>query len=77
MRWMEPFAKTLREVGSSAMKSFEGISADDMHNIQTHASYMTWLVRPKNESTASHSNAAQWIAANLEDIRIIMKLYEN
>lgn len=77
VRWMEPFAKTLREVGSSAMKSFEGISADDMHNIQTHASYMTWLVRPKNESTASRSNAARWIVANLEDIKIIMKLYQN
>lgn len=43
VRWMVPFAMALREVGGSAMKSFEGISKDDTHNIQTHASYMTWL----------------------------------
>lgn len=45
VRWMVPFATALREVGGLPMKTFTGISADDMHNIQTHASYMTWLVR--------------------------------
>lgn len=58
VRWMVPFAMTLREVGSSAMKSFAGISADDMHNIQTHASFMTWLVRSKNESAANYFGMA-------------------
>uniref|UniRef100_A0A3Q2X5U9 Cyclin E1 n=1 Tax=Haplochromis burtoni TaxID=8153 RepID=A0A3Q2X5U9_HAPBU len=43
VRWMVPFAMALREVGSSPMKTFPGISADDMHNIQTHAPYVTWL----------------------------------
>ncbi|XP_006802406.1 G1/S-specific cyclin-E1 [Neolamprologus brichardi] len=43
VRWMVPFAMALREVGSSPMKTFPGISADDMHNIQTHAPYATWL----------------------------------
>uniref|UniRef100_A0A8P4FZG1 Cyclin E1 n=2 Tax=Dicentrarchus labrax TaxID=13489 RepID=A0A8P4FZG1_DICLA len=43
VRWMEPFAMALREVGGSPMKTFTGIPADDMHNIQTHASYITWL----------------------------------
>uniref|UniRef100_A0A3Q0RGR3 Cyclin E1 n=1 Tax=Amphilophus citrinellus TaxID=61819 RepID=A0A3Q0RGR3_AMPCI len=43
VRWMVPFAMALREVGSSPMKTFLGIPADDMHNIQTHAPYMTWL----------------------------------
>lgn len=44
VRWMVPFAMALREIGGSSMKTFTGIPADDMHNIQTHASYMTWLV---------------------------------
>ncbi|KAM7015018.1 G1/S-specific cyclin-E1 [Tautogolabrus adspersus] len=43
VRWMVPFAKALREVGGSTMKSFPGIATDNMHNIQIHASYMTWL----------------------------------
>lgn len=44
VRWMVPFAMALREVGSSPGRTFPGIAADDMHNIQTHAPYMTWLV---------------------------------
>lgn len=44
VRWMVPFAVALREVGGSSVKAFAGIPADDVHNIQTHASYMTWLV---------------------------------
>lgn len=43
---MVPFAVALREVGGSSVKAFTGIPADDVHNIQTHASYMTWLVSP-------------------------------
>ncbi|XP_034054725.1 G1/S-specific cyclin-E1 isoform X2 [Gymnodraco acuticeps] len=43
VRWMVPFAIALQEVGGSSMRTFTGISADDMHNIQTHASYITWL----------------------------------
>ncbi|KAF3833204.1 hypothetical protein F7725_026869, partial [Dissostichus mawsoni] len=37
VRWMVPFAIALQEVGGSSMRTFTGISADDMHNIQTHA----------------------------------------
>lgn len=44
VRWMLPFAMALREVGGSSMKTFPGIPADDMHNIQMHVPYMTWLV---------------------------------
>lgn len=44
VRWMVPFAVALREVGGSAMKAFVGIPAEDVHNIQTHAAYLTWLV---------------------------------
>uniref|UniRef100_A0A3Q3WY22 Uncharacterized protein n=1 Tax=Mola mola TaxID=94237 RepID=A0A3Q3WY22_MOLML len=43
VRWMVPFAMALREVGGSSMKTFTGISTDDMHNIQTHAHYIMWL----------------------------------
>lgn len=50
---MVPFATALREVGGSTMKMFTGIPADDMHNIQTHASYMTWLVRGKHGEASS------------------------
>lgn len=43
VRWMVPFAMALRETSSSCMKTFSGIPADDMHNIQTHVDYMSWL----------------------------------
>uniref|UniRef100_A0A673GL77 G1/S-specific cyclin-E1 n=1 Tax=Sinocyclocheilus rhinocerous TaxID=307959 RepID=A0A673GL77_9TELE len=43
VRWMVPFAMSIREAGSSALKTFKGIAADDMHNIQTHVPYMEWL----------------------------------
>lgn len=45
VRWMVPFAMSIREVGSSALRTFKGIPADDMHNIQTHAAYLDWMVR--------------------------------
>lgn len=44
MRWMVPFAMALREVGGASLKTFPGIPEEDVHNIQTHASYMAWLV---------------------------------
>lgn len=44
VRWMVPFAMALREVGGSCMKTFAGIAAEDMHNIQSHAPYLAWLV---------------------------------
>lgn len=43
VRWMVPFAMALRERSGQPMKTFAGIPADDMHNIQIHASYLTWL----------------------------------
>ncbi|KAM4743810.1 G1/S-specific cyclin-E1 isoform 2-T4 [Anableps anableps] len=43
VRWMVPFAMVLREVGGSRMKTFAGIPADDMHNIQSHSSYLALL----------------------------------
>ncbi|XP_076856884.1 G1/S-specific cyclin-E1 [Brachyhypopomus gauderio] len=43
VRWMVPFAMAIREVGSSSLKMFKGIAADDAHNIQTHVPYLDWL----------------------------------
>ncbi|XP_062845781.1 G1/S-specific cyclin-E1 [Trichomycterus rosablanca] len=43
VRWMVPFAMAIREVGSSTLKTFKGIPADDTHNIQTHVAYLDWL----------------------------------
>ncbi|XP_072321732.1 G1/S-specific cyclin-E1 [Eucyclogobius newberryi] len=43
VRWMVPYAMALREDGGRQMKTFTGISADDMHNIQTHTAYLTWM----------------------------------
>ncbi|XP_048118618.1 G1/S-specific cyclin-E1 [Alosa alosa] len=43
VRWMVPFAMSIREVGSSGLKTFKGVSPEDMHNIQTHAPYLEWL----------------------------------
>ncbi|XP_034039516.1 G1/S-specific cyclin-E1 [Thalassophryne amazonica] len=43
VRWMVPFAMTLREIGGTSMKTFSGIPDDDTHNIQTHAPYLSWL----------------------------------
>ncbi|XP_062997268.1 G1/S-specific cyclin-E1 [Elgaria multicarinata webbii] len=36
VKWMVPFAMSIREVGSSALKRFRGIPSEDLHNIQTH-----------------------------------------
>ncbi|XP_070763218.1 G1/S-specific cyclin-E1 [Enoplosus armatus] len=59
VRWMVPFAMVLREVGGSPMKTFTGIPADDMHNIQTHVPYLTWLDKAysyKDAELERHSN---------------------
>ncbi|XP_010889714.2 G1/S-specific cyclin-E1 [Esox lucius] len=45
VRWMVPYAMSIREVGSSALKTFKGVTADDAHNIQTHAAYLDWMVK--------------------------------
>ncbi|XP_056134895.1 G1/S-specific cyclin-E1 [Lampris incognitus] len=45
VRWMVPFAVVLREAGGTPLKSFLGIPANDTHNIQTHAAYLTWLAK--------------------------------
>ncbi|XP_077420558.1 G1/S-specific cyclin-E1 [Vanacampus margaritifer] len=52
VRWMVPFATALRESGGSPMKTFDGIAAEDMHNIQTHAPYLMWL-----EKASSYQDA--------------------
>ncbi|XP_054856676.1 G1/S-specific cyclin-E1 isoform X2 [Eublepharis macularius] len=36
VKWMVPFALAIREAGSSPLKHFRGVPAEDLHNIQTH-----------------------------------------
>ncbi|TRY60616.1 hypothetical protein DNTS_014007 [Danionella cerebrum] len=45
VKWMVPFAMSIREAGSSPLKTFKGIPEDDMHNIQPHVPYLDWLGR--------------------------------
>ena len=53
VRWMVPFAMALREEGDgSPMRTFPGVLEDDVHNIQIHTGYLTWLVRL---STTTHT----------------------
>ncbi|XP_027869656.1 G1/S-specific cyclin-E1 isoform X1 [Xiphophorus couchianus] len=48
VRWMVPFAMVLREAGGSPMKTFTGITADDMHNIQSHSSFLSLLAKAQS-----------------------------
>uniref|UniRef100_A0A8D3AQS0 Cyclin E1 n=1 Tax=Scophthalmus maximus TaxID=52904 RepID=A0A8D3AQS0_SCOMX len=66
VRWMVPFAMALREVGGLPMKTFTGIPADDMHNIQSHASFLTWLV---SQSTVRRRFYLLWICSKSSNKR--------
>lgn len=41
---MVPFAMVIRETGSSKLKHFRGVPAEDAHNIQTHINSLDLLV---------------------------------
>ncbi|XP_021571736.1 G1/S-specific cyclin-E1 [Carlito syrichta] len=43
VKWMVPFALVVREMGSSKLKHFRGVPADDAHNIQTHRNSLDLL----------------------------------
>lgn len=44
VKWMVPFAMVIRETGSSKLKQFRGVPAEDAHNIQTHLNSLDLLV---------------------------------
>ena len=44
VKWMVPFAIVIRETGSSKLKHFRGVPAEDAHNIQTHINSLDLLV---------------------------------
>lgn len=44
VKWMVPFALVIREAGSSKLKQFRGVPAEDAHNIQTHLNSLGLLV---------------------------------
>ncbi|XP_068849040.1 G1/S-specific cyclin-E1 isoform X3 [Capricornis sumatraensis] len=43
VKWMVPFAIVIRETGSSKLKHFRGVPAEDAHNIQTHINSLDLL----------------------------------
>lgn len=43
VKWMVPFAMVIRETGSSKLKHFKGVHAEDAHNIQTHINSLDLL----------------------------------
>ncbi|XP_062967659.1 G1/S-specific cyclin-E1 isoform X2 [Cynocephalus volans] len=43
VKWMVPFAMVIRETGSSKLKHFRGVAAEDAHNIQTHINSLDLL----------------------------------
>lgn len=43
VKWMIPFAMTLREAGSIKQRNWKGIYPEDMHNIQPHYNYLILL----------------------------------
>lgn len=54
VKWMVPFAMVIRETGSSKLKQFRGIPAEDAHNIQTHLNGLDLLVSPACPTGHSH-----------------------
>jgi len=44
MQWMKSFAHVTIEKGHAALRSFEQVSREDAHNIQTHAVDLASLV---------------------------------
>ncbi|XP_008308114.1 G1/S-specific cyclin-E1 [Cynoglossus semilaevis] len=61
VRWMVPFAMVLRELGGLPLKKFTKIPSEDMHNIQTHAPYVSWLEKASSYQVVDlecHSSCA-------------------
>lgn len=43
VRWMRPFMETVRALPQVQLKSFDKVKSEDLHNIQTHTSYLSML----------------------------------
>ncbi|XP_039619090.1 G1/S-specific cyclin-E1 [Polypterus senegalus] len=43
VKWMVPFAMSVKEMGNTKLKCFKGIPVEDSHNIQTHSTLLGWL----------------------------------
>ncbi|TRY86794.1 hypothetical protein DNTS_022600 [Danionella cerebrum] len=43
VRWMNPFAQTVREWPRPQLKDFKKVPTEDRHNIQTHVDYLAML----------------------------------
>ena len=53
VKWMVPFAVAIKEMGSTTVKHFRGIPAEDLHNIQTHINSFELLVSAALSDTIS------------------------
>ncbi|XP_034281623.1 G1/S-specific cyclin-E1 [Pantherophis guttatus] len=49
VKWMVPFAMAIKEVGSSVLKHFRGVPAEDLHNIQTHINSFDLLDKARSK----------------------------
>ncbi|XP_070616380.1 G1/S-specific cyclin-E1 isoform X2 [Erythrolamprus reginae] len=60
VKWMVPFAMAIKEVGSSALKQFRGVPAEDLHNIQMHINTFDLLdkVRAKQAMLAEKNRCS-------------------
>ncbi|XP_026531700.1 G1/S-specific cyclin-E1 [Notechis scutatus] len=57
VKWMVPFAMAIKEVGSSVLKHFRGIPAEDLHNIQTHINTFDLLDKARSkQATLAEKN---------------------
>lgn len=59
VKWMVPFAMVIRETGSSKLKQFRGVPAEDAHNIQTHLNSLDLLDKAQaQKAVLSEQNRA-------------------
>ncbi|KAK3532563.1 hypothetical protein QTP86_024149, partial [Hemibagrus guttatus] len=49
VNWMAPFVETMMGYESAKLKTFAKVSSEDRHNIQTHISYLSMLVRKQDK----------------------------
>jgi len=56
IRWVTPFAMTIRDQGLASLRTFRKVSSEDAHNIQTHINSIATLVSFPKPNPFSHHN---------------------
>ncbi|CAG5096640.1 Oidioi.mRNA.OKI2018_I69.XSR.g14714.t1.cds [Oikopleura dioica] len=67
IKWVTPFAETIRDEGLAALKSFRKVKVEDAHNIQTHINNVTVLEKAQALQTSrfsqlSTTSSSRWSA---------------